>query len=300
LGSVVVNFTYEAFMEYVMGGIVASDRAREHSSVILFLTRWLEANSKFLNIAGIVGFFLAFIFENNREEFIEAATWLNQTPDEEKYFYALRIGFDNLEAEEFDHRMISLLLRRLATSVDPVEAKFRSKTGSLLAIRSSMEEHRTLNDKQKAFAPEEARRILLRCPPSLSSAFWSAFQSSEIDTGRDPVLWASIFEHFGHNDPDLMWEAIRLRFSTSPPLRLLTVNQVTRMSQWCRGNSGALVASHATTVARTLVKGWTSLLPRIKEGSYGGWEGRAEVIDTFVKLLNSALVDKSTAKSRHK
>jgi hypothetical protein len=291
LGTVVVNFTYEAFMEYVIGGMVASDRLRENCSIVLFLTQWLETNSKFPNIAGIIGFLLPFLFENSREEFIEAAIWLNQTA-EETYLYALRIGFDNLEAEEFDHRMIGLLLRRLATSIDLVEAKYKSKTGSLMGVRGSMQEQLTSGEKENAFAPEEARRILFRCPPSLSSAFRSAFQLCGIDTGRDPVLWASVFEHFGQDAPDLMWEAIRLRFSTSPPLRLLSVGQIQRMSRWCREHPDALSTGHALPVVRTLIKGWKALLPRIKEGSYGGWEGRAEAIDAFVKLLNSAYLER--------
>ncbi|MFL6232056.1 MAG: restriction endonuclease [Thermoanaerobaculia bacterium] len=283
LNRIVVNFTYEAFMEYVLGGIVASDHRKEQSSAILFLSRWLAVHDKFPNLAGVIGFFLAFLFEESQDEFFEISTWLSQTK-QDQYLYALRIGLDNLPPDEFDHRMISLLVKRLEGSLDHIELKHRIKEG-IMKPQAQLKPPK----KENPFSPEEARRILIRCPSILSGELQRSLTETEPDTSKDPLLWASIFEHFGSNDWDLMWESIRLRFSISPPLRLLSRGQVTRMFHWCKANQDSLKSHHAQIVIRQVIKKWQILLPDIKSGSHGGLSSRTEMIEKFVAFLSSSL-----------
>jgi hypothetical protein len=312
-GAVVVNFTYEAFMEYVLGGIIDSELEHKNVPIKLFLSHWLTENERFPNAAGVLGFFLAFLFERNKEDFFETINWLHTTGQEE-HLYALQIALDNLPPEEYDAHIFTILLKRIALAKDQSELKliasnavgggnFIAKNALIIASKKShyhFPDHHirggsnnTLITKssnstakfKNAFGYDEAFRLILRCPSSLADSFSIAFNSDKFDTSFAPLIWADIFEHFGTQIPDLMWESIRLRFSTRQPLRKLRTGQIRKILHWCKQSPDLLSTNYGQKVARKLINQWEALHYQVRKGQYGGWNHRAKAVEELIRFL---------------
>jgi hypothetical protein len=298
-GAIVVNFTYEAFMEYVIGGVVNDDREASAQPVTHFITQWLSKNSGFPNIAGVLGFYLSFQFERSKEEFFEVANWLQDSGREEN-LYSLQIGLDNIPPEEFDRRIFVVLLKRLSLAKDKSENQNRNKPWVKLAGPQGGNLPKNVSKAPAAFSPEEALRITLRCPSSLATEFASALKMVEVDSSKAPILWAAIFEHFGPDSADMMWESIRLRFSTSQPLRKLDSTKVLKILRWCRESSQETLTPFGQKVSRSLISQWANVRGKVKLGSHGGWNSRAVAVDELIDFLRQSMTNKSSVENPDK
>lgn len=290
--SIVVNFTYEAFMEYVLGSLIHEDQERTHGNVSSFLARWFDQNHTFPNSAGVVGFFIANLFERDREEVFEAIRWLHSTGKED-HLYSLQIALDNLPPEEFDRRTFSLLLTRLSLATDPKEhpqTYTEQQRKNQLGVVADEAEMTQQGKNKQVFGPDEALRILLRSPASLSELFTDALQSVKPDTKLAPLTWARVLEHFGTESPDLMWKAIYLRFSTRQPLRKFTSAHARRFLTWIEQSDSSVLTPYGEEIAQSLIQQWKGLRNEIIAGGrHGGWDVRAMTVSEFIGQLQRRL-----------
>lgn len=261
-GAIVTSFTYEAFMEYALGAIVAQDHAAHSPAPARYVDQWMEKYKTFSNQAGVLGFFLAFVFERDREAFeAMAPSMLRSTND--TYLFALRIALDNIAPEELNGTATGILLDRLASSP---------------GINGG------------AFSAMDAFRILLRCPPDLAPVFSAVLASRQFDMKPRWFEWAGVMEHFGQSDTNLMWQSMELRFLQSGQLfERLPASHVRRLHAWCADDETRMRTSTAKLVIPKLLGLWTQRGEELEQGRWGGMDCRAKALADFFALLSTRL-----------
>jgi hypothetical protein len=125
-----VTFVYEAFLEYVLSRIVR--RVQVNRSAYLAFMEWWNSHRQFPNRIGVLGFFLAYLFNESRGDFRELANWVGAAGREA--LAGLAIALENIDPRLLaveDIRLILLVLtgaegsasQRLAATAFPVLAR---------------------------------------------------------------------------------------------------------------------------------------------------------------------------------
>jgi hypothetical protein len=252
--SVVVSFTYEAFMEFTLGETLSREWFERSEHIGVFLTEWRRQHESLPNAVGILGFLFALVYQHRRAQFLSLCQWVVET-DQDLYLYSLRIAFDNLPPEQFKKEEPRLLLSRI---------------------------HR---EGLRAFSPKDTVRVLLRAPSSLSAEFGEALAEGKFDT-TNGIRWPDVLAHFGQTDSKLLWQALRLYFyEGSQPLFRLTAVRANAFLRRLREAKHGDYQEGAETV-REIVSRWNSWRAQIEEnGRWGGWDRRARAVDELVGYL---------------
>jgi Holliday junction resolvase len=274
VGRQTVNFTYEAFLEYTLGTMLVLDYVTAGVSAPRFLQDWLRAHGSFPNIAGVLGFFTASVFEVDRAAFLQMLRWLGNAEAGTSSVYSLVIALDNISPEDFDLEILRSLIR-IAFPRAP-GASWRN----------------------------DALRILLRAPVRHTALFQQAMKEEGLLTGgfvtlRNPLRFtddeqilraAKVWEHFGTGSSDAMYQAILLRMSTSEPLVRLKSRRITRWHHWFMDTQHGDELAKNRIQAEEVVQSWRQLYRRLRQMRGVGWDNRARAMSNFVGDVQRRLI----------
>lgn len=272
---ILMNFTYEAFMEYSLAKCVMNDvRLPKQVDVPLALNTWMQRHKGFPNWIGVMGFLLVFIYEWDIESFERAVEWVDRSGDAD-LVRALAIGLNNLPPQGFSQTVQSVLARHL-------DAGYKGRAKASPGQKQHGEE-RTLSS-------EECVALFRRCPMNAGRTLLAAIRQNKIKLDAGPIEWWDILTHFESVDPEIRWELWRLRFMHHDPLRRLRRADIHEMKTWVLGDSGAWRCRSAKTVAKKIVSSWNTDADTILHQRRFGSE-RAAAMDEFVAAIQSGLHD---------
>jgi hypothetical protein len=292
--SITINFTYEAFLEHVLGQTLLDEFRRQARSADHFLSQWVSEHQQFPNMAGVLGFYLAFLFDVDRPAFTEAIRWLSTTSSTDRVF-SIIIALDNLPPEHFDWPVLTLLFEIAFSSSIRQESQ---EDALRILLRTPPNFAHVIEDLVSEVMDSKSRvgRILTRRAEPLSTLqetvqrFASSIApNAKIAKGDDELVrWARVLEHFGSHSPALMWRAILLRFSTFQPLLRIRAGHAEAWRRWFVAQQGEIADSDRNTIL-LIIGSWVRIRGRMRQGAYGGWDTRAQTVDIFLNDVFAAL-----------